>query len=437
MPNQISFAIPCESQWIEGIYQLECSDLLSGYDPETGVDGVSNQQAKELGDRTLYLRDLLNADHANGHHSLENADFDDATKIPESALKLDHSTQDLHDAIEAVKNDTARGNETISSLTDVNLSYTSVLTVLMPYSREYFRTHADYELFTDRITLRNYGYTHISREIAGDDSLDVEDATGIEAGKTYFLMNIDGTDVEEVVVLSVLNDNRVRLTSDLVHTRSSGYLATSTLIPQEGKATVNSGFVYTTGIIDTLVDAESGKLFIHRDNVAADSVVRYCMDGSDTWRVAERLGQELFYDGSIDDIFALPAGKLKLRIEYSDSADRFNLYYFVVKAIWNYIAIENIRRPEISSVSLTGNVLTVTGGPYASLWQIPQDHSEARVIDASDDYHVVKASGVGVSTSVAVALPSSVLNARPLYAQLRYVDVEGTGSRWSKSYIVE
>ncbi len=41
-------------QWIAGIYQIETTDFVEG-----GATGVANLQAKQLADRTAYLKDLI------------------------------------------------------------------------------------------------------------------------------------------------------------------------------------------------------------------------------------------------------------------------------------------------------------------------------------------------------------------------------------------
>ena len=48
--------LPEVDQWVAGIYQLETTDPVLG-----GPDGVDNEQAKQLANRTLYLKNLLDA----------------------------------------------------------------------------------------------------------------------------------------------------------------------------------------------------------------------------------------------------------------------------------------------------------------------------------------------------------------------------------------
>ena len=434
----VSFVIPCEAQWVEGIYRLETTDRVLGYNPDTGEDGPANTQWRELGDRTLYLKALLDTEHEEGHHSLVSANFTDDAKIPESALHLDHGTEELKQLIDEVRNRNDAVSYIINNLTDVNVSYMSVLTVLLPYSREYFKTGTDYELFTDAVKMRNFGYTRIVREIAGDDSLDVGSTKDIVPGKTYFLMDNDGGRVEEVIVLSVLTESRIRLTTDLQYTRTSGYLGASTLLPENGKASTSTGFTYTAGPLDTLATAAYGKFYIHRDDVAIQNRrVLYQKDGSSTWQTAEFLGEDHFYDGTIDDVYRLPSGILKLRVEYGTPAERYSLYYMVLKAVNNYVATEDVRRPVIDSVEVNNNTFTVHGNGYASLWGIPQKSASVRIINENEylpDYSVITAYG-DVQT-LTVTMAGTLASQRPLCVQLRYTDEEGTSSRWSNGYTV-
>ncbi len=61
--------LPEQSVWTEGIYQLETSDPVMG-----GPDGVDNQQAKELANRTKYLKETMerNKDDADTHKNASN-----------------------------------------------------------------------------------------------------------------------------------------------------------------------------------------------------------------------------------------------------------------------------------------------------------------------------------------------------------------------------
>lgn len=48
--------LPQTGQWIDGVYQIETTDPVVG-----GITGISNRQATQLGDRTAYLKVLMEA----------------------------------------------------------------------------------------------------------------------------------------------------------------------------------------------------------------------------------------------------------------------------------------------------------------------------------------------------------------------------------------
>lgn len=62
--------LPEVSTWEDGIYQLEVNDRVQG-----GVDGISNRQAKELANRTKYLKDAVDTLAPNVPTADEKASF--------------------------------------------------------------------------------------------------------------------------------------------------------------------------------------------------------------------------------------------------------------------------------------------------------------------------------------------------------------------------
>ena len=74
-----------ESKWEEGIYQLEKTDRIVG-----GVDGISNKQAKQLANRTTYLKENTfdKIGKANGIASLDKDGRIPYSQLPESAVEF-------------------------------------------------------------------------------------------------------------------------------------------------------------------------------------------------------------------------------------------------------------------------------------------------------------------------------------------------------------
>lgn len=435
MMATISFVIPCKSEWVEGIYQLEVTDRVTGYDPILAVDGKANAQATQLGSRTQYLLDVLNRQHMDGHHNLTENDFVEDTKIAESKLALYHGTNEIADMIDEVQQKADSALSVINNYNSIDISSAYLLSRLMPWCREYFNDGVDYELFNNGAMLRSFSKTDITRAIAGDDSLDVKSTKGIKPGNTYFLMNTEGGEVEEAEVLSVLTENRIRFTKSLTRTRTDGYLAATNLLPKGYKAEVRYGFSYVSDWIDTLVNAHSGRFFVHRDNVDTEGTVRYLLEGAEEWVEAPYLGYNNFIDGTIDDIYALPKGHIKVRVDYTQGTEGFwNIYYFALKAEMDWTLPEQVRRPKIKSATLTGTTFRISGDPFASLWGFSQKGLELR-ISIKNEYlaEPLQYSIKQGSSSICVNLPSRLLEYRPLLAEIRYEDEEGVKSRWSPS----
>ena len=136
-------------------------------------------------------------------------------------------------------------------------------------------------------------------------------------------------------------------------------------------------------------------------------------------------------------MYKIPAGILKLRIEYGNCDSPYKLYYFVLKAVSSYVNIEDIRRPVIESVVVDGTDFSIKGDKYASLWGIEQKSFEARVL-REDEYtpEVSTYLMYGAITEANISVPGSIASVRPLRVQIRYIDVEDTRSRWSEGYII-
>lgn len=434
----ISFVVPCTAEWVEKIYQLEVTDRVAGYDPILGTDGPANRQALELGSRTLYLKKNLDWQHVVGHHELRMRDFDQEIKIPEEKLGLDYATQVLADNIQDMRDKAAETLELINRYTNIDISAAYMLSRLMPYCREYFNDGVDYELFNEGAMLRAFALTEITREISGDDSLDVISTEGIIEGQNYFIMDPDGGNIEEVTVLSVLTEHRIRFTTDLQITRAKGFLSATSLLPEQDHARVKYDFAYISDWIDTLERADSGLFYVHRDNVSVVGRVFYLAENSEEWVEAHYQGYKSFFDGSIDDVFRLPAKKLRVRVEYPLGEEgEWNVYYFAIKAEVYCTLPEQVRQPKITGMYLSGQRLTIHGDPFASLRDFTQKGMELRV-SVKDEYmgEPLHFSVPGATSSMCVNIPGRMLDYRPLLAEIRYVDEEGVKSRWSRSWEV-
>lgn len=433
-----SYAIPCEARWEDSIYQLEISDAVRGYDPVTGTDGPANIQARQLGNRTLFLHALLTAEHSEeGHHQLTDDDFTEDTRIPESKLALDHGTDELKEDIHGVEQEVDHTREAADDLDSMTLSMAASLKKLIPLSWEYAGVNNEYELFTADTTLRTFGSTALLSEIAGDESIDVEDTTGIKEGETYYLCDVDGGNVESVTVRSVLTEHRIRCTKALSVTRSEGRFATTTMAVGDGFAEAVSGkFLYISRWMDCLDGADRGTLIICHDRISEELLVEYQLRGSDSWTRAEEQEVRSYHDGKDDHFYDLPTSELRLRVSCNGSQP-FKVYFLIVEPVRDVLWIEDIQQPSVVSASVRGAVLTVKGSAYKSLYGIEKFKSAICVSDSSTmDSNLFTAEYASTSDTMTAVLPTALANLKHLFIQLCYTDVEGAVSRWSPVYVM-
>lgn len=433
----ISFYLPCEPFWHEGIYQLETSDFATGYDPVLGTDGPANRQWKELGDRTLYLKAFFETAHQDGHHQIHAHDFVSGTKIPESKLRLDFGTDVLALKISEIANGAKRAYEILNLRNSQELSPGAILGRILPSIRAYYNSGVEFDLFGATAQLRQFTTVPILNEIAGDDSLDIASTSGICPGSTYFLMDDDGSRLESATVLSVLTDTRVRFTSALGITRNAGIVSAANIPPGPEGSVIFRDFVWQSDWTDALAGKPSGKLFVHRDSGNISGKVFWQGNEKDLWHEAELAFCDSFYDGTCDDVFILPGTVLRLRMEYSACADPWKMYWVALRAEKELIFPETVRRPQIESVKLSGNNLSVHGCPYASLWALPQGGLEMRIGIKNEFAMPPQLYSVhGKSDGMCVVLDRDFIQNRCLTVAIRHSDIEGTSSRWSDTIVL-
>lgn len=444
MPEpRISFTLPCEPVWEEYISQLAVTDRVLGYDPVTGEDGPSNIQWHQLGNRTLYLKKFLETGHdASGHHSLRDADFKAGINIPESFLALDHGTKALYEAIGRTLLEADELRNRAEQMQDVSLSFSGAMLRLIPLSQEYSGSRSAYELFTDSVTSMAFTSTALLGEIEGDESLDLESTVGLEAGKSYIVCDEDGGRPEEVVIMSILTDRRIRCTERLHVTRDRGIFAATNLLPDEGSLTgaaATADFTYISKELDVLADASSGMLIVCRDSGNINAIAEYQLAGSLEWRRADPMPSREYPDGTVDDNFELPQGTMTIRLRYSGGTYPFKVHYIVVRPVVAVTWVEDVKQPEILSASVSDGMLTLHGSTYGTLYGIPMSSMQVSVTTSpyitEDDYTVSVPAGDVQDGSITFPIAEELSGAPALYLRIRHVDVEGSISRWSDIFI--
>ncbi len=173
MPNDNTRRNITEGEdWQEGIYQLEENDLAQG-----GPDGIMNQQAKELGARTKYLKKKL--------EDLEKTvpGTEEYNKLLEEIKKLDISSLTRRtDHLERLV-----GNAYLA-LQMANIDPDGYDGMII-------------ETFDDNAPEIDQTVATVKSLVSGDDSIDVEDSSKLIIGAHYQLT--DGEKLEEVQIKSI------------------------------------------------------------------------------------------------------------------------------------------------------------------------------------------------------------------------------------------
>ena len=184
MPNDSTRRNITETtEWTPGIYQLEENDVA-----EAGPDGILNQPIKDLAARTNYLKKLIEqlqstvpgtAEYENIMNQLRQMD------VGKLSRQVQHSERLIS-----------------------NIYLTLKANNLDPQGYDW----ALVEDFEDGAKDIDQSLITVTSVVSGDDSIDVEDASGLLIGSTYQLT--DGEHTEEVQIKSINisgNVNRVIL----------------------------------------------------------------------------------------------------------------------------------------------------------------------------------------------------------------------------------
>ncbi len=432
---KVSFTLPCKASWTPGIYRLETSDPVMGYDPVLGTDGPANTQWQELGDRTLFLRKAIETCHKDGCHALTFEDFKETTQLPESALALDYSTAELATSLYQVIVAADDQRNRVEEYNDFDLNSASILSRLVPYCREYFKGGCEFELFNDAVSFQGFTCQKIEKEIRGDDSLDLSAVKGVNPGQTYFLFGPNGEDLEEATVLSVLTDKRVRFTTALKYTRSEGYLCSASMYFTQECALVPGNFYYISDWLDNLIGTARGKFYVHRENTPLTGRLFYQLVENGEWIEADKVEEKHFFDGSLDDVFVLPPERMRLRLEYENrTRSTWQVHYFALKGEMPVFLPETVRKPEISGYTRNDRELIVRGGDFASLWHRQHKASSLRLSMKNEYEAEPKVFDFDEPLKeMTLTIPYEYMLRMPLLVELRYQDTDNMWSRWSEA----
>lgn len=180
MPNDLTRRNITEGDtWEDGIYQLETNDLAMG-----GPDGIMNQQAKELGSRTRYLkRKLEELEAAVPGTESYNRILEELKRLDISSLA--HRTDHLERLV---------GNAYLAfQMANIDPDGYDGMII---------------ETFDGTAEEIDQTVVNVLSLVSGDDSIDVDDSSNLIIGAHYQLT--DGEKLEEVQVRSINTSGNVK-----------------------------------------------------------------------------------------------------------------------------------------------------------------------------------------------------------------------------------
>ena len=439
--------LPEESKWEEGIYEFHINDKATGYNPATGVDGISNLPWNQLANRTRFLKNLVEVEHnPDGSHKIVDNDFLSDTSIPESQLLLDYSTESLH----------ARTESELAAITNITSSFenadaetierAALLRKLLPESKKYTQRASAYELFIKEFSLMEDVHINLQLRdnleyaaIDGDDSIDLETTEGLVIGEEYCLHNGDGGEGELVTIRAIFPlDKRVRCVNAVRKTRKTGVLSKTNLaLAEDGARTVTGTWSYLSGWVDILTECESGSIYLTRDDIGYKEVLQFLeiqQEGSDEWLDLELSETISNGDGTVTDYWRfIPGGKkFRMRIEYTGSTAEYEVHNIVITANTNTTSVEAVRQPNVVKAIVGNGFIRIKGYKYGTLYEVPHAGTRVRLLSApyiTSPYAELDMEEVG--TDYEFPLPENMLGTRQIYVQLQYIDAEGFQSKWS------
>ena len=446
--------------WAEGIYQIETTDPVLGYDPakddgtyyEAMLEnqgyayGPSNTQWKQLADRTQWLRKMLLVGHdEEGRHHLTDDDFVTDAAIPESVLELDYGTQALLDEITALTAEIRKTYDEIDASEAANrLGLSWALQKLISMTWDRFGDKSAFEMFTDSLKMRLDGEYKVEKAVVdndsdvGDDSIDVSDSEGMEAGDWYVLVDNHTGAWKYVCVAAVLDENRILLTEPSPFTTDDGWMRGSNVSIKDFSAVAEGSFAYISKPLAGFNTGDDITITLrHLQPVPELPVVEYLPEGGNEWLPAASVTKSTG-TGREDDIAVIPAqeGSFRFRITYSSLPGKTEFTAMSAVARHAYDTIEDVRRPEVLSVSAAG---MVAGSPYRSLYEIEQRSMTVQASPYADFSRIT-----GESTKVVPdgqeglqeITQCQVNTAGAAYVRIKYTDIERVSSRWSAPFAI-
>lgn len=226
----------------EGIYQIETTDPVLG-----GSNGIANVQAKQLANRTTYLK-----------------------RITDEVIEARGNKETLSERLDIIESITGDLEETsaVSVQQAVSLDWT------------YRGNKIAFELWRPGYTLIDTEDIAIVQGISGDDSIDIADTTNIRTNEYYAVSDNAGTDFL-ILVTEKLSAQRIRISANLPRTLGAGVVTRCSLARENHEAIGIVGNIWLSKLINVEDDSTGAAVVVRRTLNSGDARL-YFRDGTHT-----------------------------------------------------------------------------------------------------------------------------------------------------------
>lgn len=379
-----------KARWVDDVYRIQKTDAILG-----GEDGVINVQPTQITDRTAFLKQGVEREHTEGgHHRITNDMVAADAAIDESKLLFEVTLKTISSALEGAKAEVSSLRKDVTDVigNDGILIHCLTQTVLLDW--KYADFGFDFEMWTGDLIMRDIENRVVTCAVAGDDSIDVTDSSGLRRGMRLLIS--DGNNAEEVEIRELLDKGRIILQDDLVHTYDRpATLGYTNWKISEGLGIGSPGSVYYSKITTVLGQSPVGTLVIRRDTGAGKLAVQYRngrISGrwktADVSRVTVTPGEEWF-----DEYYIVDGGYTQIRISVDEDCPSVSVKHMALFPIPVKQSVNTIRTPSITSPeanqSIFSDMLTFGCTGYFNVYRDPFTKTEYRVSDKKTGEPVV------------------------------------------------
>jgi len=371
-------------------------------------------------------------------------------EIDENFTVLDARQASVEQALNDAKGDASsvseRMNQVAQAVQDLGGDVGNLQGMTAPMLARAVRLDWDYsgnnislEMWAGDYTLMDIAPVPVLSAIAGDDSIDVEDASVFTPGQHYVIHDADHA--EQVYVEAVLTGERIRVAAPLDHAYSGAgaFLARTSFAIANGTAHAKPGAAWFSKPVNLGFDATRRAVVIRRTPTASTVSVDFLIDGA--WVNAPlawtREGGKV-PAGVIDCEYELTvSGDTSLRVTVTGGSSDAEIRHIIGLGAATGLRGEHtpphkpvMSNPVDGAQDLTDRpTMTLTG--YASPTGTPVSAVQFQVSEAADFSDITLDSGVQEGGLSWQEVGLRLQPASAYYARGRARDVEGAWSPWS------